>query len=196
MHCLTLMMCFFITTTLVHAQSLPPALPVVDNQLQTADGQTVWLQGINVPSLEWMPEGENVLRSTDVAITGWNANMIRLPLSQCRWFGHGERQSDGGAAYRKLVDDVLAMCVLHGAYLVLDLHWSNSGQWGKHMQQKHMPNQGSMEFWIDVAKRYANHPAVLFDLYNEPRDVTWEVWRNGRCVPNDIQNLWAHNRSR
>jgi hypothetical protein len=45
-----------------------------------------------------------------------------------------------------------------------------------------MPDDRSVEFWEDVAKAFANHSAVLFDLYNEPHDVTWEIWRNGGQV--------------
>ena len=37
-------------------------------------------------------------------------------------------------------------------------------------------------FWEAVAKAFANHPTVLFDLYNEPHDVSWQVWRNGGMV--------------
>jgi hypothetical protein len=42
-----------------------------------------------------------------------------------------------------------------------------------------MPDDHSVDFWASVAKEFANHPAVLFDLYNEPRDVSWQVWRDG-----------------
>jgi endoglucanase len=36
-----------------------------------------------------------------------------------------------------------------------------------------------VEFWKDAATRYKNHPAVLFELFNEPHGITWDVWRNG-----------------
>jgi hypothetical protein len=42
-----------------------------------------------------------------------------------------------------------------------------------------MPDSNSLAFWQDFAPVYANHPAVLFDLYNEPHDVSWEVWLHG-----------------
>ncbi|HWI57854.1 MAG TPA: cellulase family glycosylhydrolase, partial [Bacillota bacterium] len=46
----------------------------------------------------------------------------------------------------------------------------------------------SVTFWRDVAKLYANHPAVLFDLYNEPRNVSWAVWRDGGEVTEKADN--------
>lgn len=158
----------------------PPMLKVVGNKIVTVDGGTeVWLQGVNIPSLEWGPDGDDLIKSAEVAIADWHANVIRLPLSQDRWFGKGERQTDEGEAYRQRVDEMVAYCASKGAYVIIDLHWSDAGHWGKYMQQKNMPDPNSVTFWKDAAKRYANHPAVLFDLYNEPRNITWDVWRNG-----------------
>ena len=39
-----------------------------------------------------------------------------------------------------------------------------------------MPDRNSLAFWKDCAGAYKDHPAVLFDLYNEPHNVTWDVW--------------------
>ncbi|MGE5483065.1 MAG: cellulase family glycosylhydrolase [Bacteroidota bacterium] len=64
----------------------------------------------------------------------------------------------------------------------LDLHLSNAGGWGEYISQYAMPDMKSKAFWKDVATRCANHPAVMFDIYNEPRDVSWDVWKNGGRV--------------
>src|SRR5580765_7596074 len=42
-----------------------------------------------------------------------------------------------------------------------------------------MPDDHSVDFWTSAGKEFANHPAVLFDLYNEPGNVAWQVWRDG-----------------
>ena len=44
------------------------------------------------------------------------------------------------------------------------------------------PQEKHAAFWREVAGKYKNHPAVLFDLLNEPHDVSWEVWRDGGPV--------------
>jgi endoglucanase len=90
-----------------------------------------------------------------------------LPVTQKWWFGRGASQKDGGEAYRKLVDDVVTLIANRGKYVLLDLH-----QFGA-------PRQEHAEFWADAATKYKNHPAVLFDLFNEPHGMSWEVWRNG-----------------
>lgn len=161
----------------------PPALRVIGNQLRTPNGKPVRLQGVNVPSLEWSNTGDEKIReSVRVALDEWRSNAIRLPVSQDRWFGKAEGQTDGGKAYRSIVDSLIQDTSRRKAYLILDLHWSSAGEWGKNLGQHKMPDTNSLAFWQDAAVRYRNHSAVLFDLYNEPRDVSWEVWRNGGRV--------------
>ena len=88
-------------------------------------------------------------------------------------------QANWVESYGKQVVD---LCAGQGCYVVLDLHWSDAGEWGKQIGQHVMPDQNSMEFWKSCASTYKNHPAIIFDLYNEPHDVSWDVWSNGGQV--------------
>lgn len=162
--------------------ALPYTLHVDGPTLRDEHNQTVLLQGLNVPSLEWSNEGENVHRSMRVAVEEWKANVVRVPLAQDRWFGRAERQDDGGKAYQAIVDEFVRYGREKRVAIILDLHWSNAGTWGKRIRQHKMPDALSVRFWRDVARRYRHDGHVLFDLYNEPRDVSWEVWRNGGLV--------------
>jgi endoglucanase len=158
------------------ADKLPPALHVVGNQLQTASGQSVWLQGVAIPSLEWAGAGEHVLESIGVAIKDWKVNCIRLPVREHFWAGTGPYQNDGGMKYRQLVDDAVNLCAGHGVYIVIDLHVFRAA------------NEKHEAFWKDVSQRYKNHPAVLFELFNEPHDISWDVWRTGGRVTDEKKN--------
>jgi endoglucanase len=167
-------------------------LHTAGNKIINEKGQEVRLAGVNICSLEWNSRGNNVLASTREVFTNWNCNLVRLPLSQDRWFGRVSdwstpKHPDGGKQYRKIVDDVIEIALSYGKYIVLDLHWSNAGEWGKNIGQHYMPDENSLEFWLDVAGKYSNNSAVLFGLYNEPHDITWEVWRNGGTV-NETEN--------
>lgn len=164
------------------AFAAPPPLHVAGATLRTPAGKEVLLRGVNVASLEWTAAGENVLKSVQVAVDDWHANIIRLPLCQDRWFGKTEGQKDGGAAYREVVRQAVDEVSRRGAYILLDLHWSDAGQWGEHIGQHKMPDDNSVIFWKGCASAFANNPAVLFDLYNEPYGVTWSVWRDGGDV--------------
>lgn len=159
----------------VHAA--PPAeLRVSGNQIQTVSGRNVWLQGLNVASLEWSAGGEHVLRSIGVGINEWNANVIRLPVKESFWFGREKGQTDGGEKYRALVDSAVEAAAGRGAYLIIDLHRFGA------------PTEEHAAFWRDAAKRYANHPAVLYELFNEPHGISWDVWRDGGEVKTKPQD--------
>lgn len=171
----------------------PPALHAEGNRIIGPDGRTVRLRGVNIASLEWTDEGENVLRSLEVAIDDWGTNVVRVPLSQDRWFGRSPTQQDGGAGYRAIVDAMVAGAAERGAYILLDLHWSNAGARGRFAGQHQMPDRGSLHFWEALGQRYANHPAVLMGLYNEPHSVSWDVWLNGGEVEEKVESQTRHD---
>jgi endoglucanase len=163
--------------------SLRSPLQVVGARLLGSGGRPVVLRGVNTASLEWSSDGEgHILTTVDTAIQDWRVNHIRLPMAQDRWFGKAPEQKDEGKGYRALVRQVVDRCAARGCCVILDLHWSDAGEWGKQIGQHAMPDQNSLLFWKEVATVYRNHPGVLFDLYNEPHDVSWEVWRDGGMV--------------
>ena len=154
-------------------QYWPPELKVSGNRLVDPAGREVWLQGVNVPSLEWSVKGESVDRSVVTATQEWNANVIRLPVKGDHWFGRGKKhnaRTDGGQSYRETVDKAITLAANRGAYVVLDLHHYRASR------------KEDLDFWTDAATRYKNHPAVLFDLLNEPHGTSWEVWKNGGFI--------------
>lgn len=154
-------------------EQMPKPLHVAGNQLLTPDGKAVWLQGVAIPSMEWSAGGENILKSIQVALTDWKANCIRLCIREHFWAGKGPYQNDGGMRYRQLVEDAVNTCASRGAYLVLDLH------------DYRAPQEKHAAFWKVVGARFANHPAVIYELLNEPHDIPWEVWRNGGPVTDE-----------
>jgi endoglucanase len=150
----------------------PQELRVQGHQVLNKDDQPVWLQGVNVVSLEFLVQGDHVLKSTLVAIDHWKSNCIRLPVKEEYWFGETGGQKDGGKAYRELVDQAITLAANRGAYVLLDLHRFGA------------PRQEHATFWKDAAAKYKDHPAVLFDLFNEAHGTSWEAWRDGGPVPN------------
>ncbi len=160
----------------------PSELRVSGNRLVDTNGREVWLQGVAIPGLEIQPEGHGPVASTLEAIDNWRANVIRLAVKDEYWFGRGKPtnrsagQTDHGAAYRALVDAAVVAAANRGAYLVIDNHRYRA------IRDEHLV------FWVDVALRYKNHPAVLFDIINEPHGISWEVWRDGGFVAEKPKN--------
>jgi hypothetical protein len=180
----------------LESRLVPSSLPlhVVGNQLKDPANNTVVLRGVNIISLEWRPDGDNVMQAVNIAIKDWHATLLRLPVNEDYWFGHdqawtGTDSGDGGAAYRALVDQVVSTARASNVYVMLDLHWSDMGVWGANNGQHFLPDDHTQAFWQNAAPRYANNPAVLFDPYNEPHfandqpsDADFATWRNGGTI--------------
>ena len=160
-----------------------PSLKVDGNRVVNDKGERVRLRGVNAACLEWTSDGEgHILQTVRVAVQDWHSNVVRIPVSQDRWFGKAPEQTDDGAAYRALVGQVIDECVNLGAYAMVDMHWSDAGEWGKNIGQHVMPDRNTAAFWKAFAAIHQNKPGVIFDLYNEPHDVTWDQWLKGGPV--------------
>jgi endoglucanase len=185
----------FIATTL---WSAPPELKVNGTKFVTVNGGCeVRLVGVNTCGCEWSANGYgppsgsggNIVKSVEAAITTWKANCLRIPLNQDFWFGYSDGISKSSATqstanqtkYQTIIDSAIAAASRKNAYAELDLHWSGNGSWGSSVtaKQQNMPDDHSTDFWLDIAKRYKNNPDVLFNLYNEPKNDTWDIWKNG-----------------
>lgn len=148
----------------------PKMLKVVGNRLHDSDGKEVWLQGVNAGGFETLPQDDQPIKSLVVAIDEWKANCIRVPMKEEFWWGKSPYQNDGGEAFRKKIDKMITLAANRGAYIVIDLH------------RYRAPKQEHADFWKEFAARYKDHPAVLFDLLNEPHGISWKVWRDGGFV--------------
>lgn len=173
----------------VIAHAAPLALHTSGNKILNSKNEPVRLRGVNVASLECTSDGHGyILKTVEVAIHDWHVNTIRLPLTQDRWFGKMPEQSNNPAAYRALVHQITDYCATNNCYIILDLHWSDCNVWGRQVGQHSMPDKNSVEFWKDFAPQFANRPEVIFDLYNEPHDISWEIWRDGGVIK-DVPNV-------
>lgn len=148
----------------------PKMLKVVGNRLHDTDGKEVWLQGVNAGGLETLPQDDQPVKSLVVAIDDWKANCVRVPMKEEFWWGKSPYQKDGGEGYRKKLDKMITLAANRGAYIVIDLH------------RYRAPKQEHADFWKEFATLYKDHPAVLFDLLNEPHGISWEVWQKGGFV--------------
>lgn len=148
-------------------QKRPLMLHIENNKVVNELGQTVRLTGANVPSMQWSNGEKNLEESIAMTFDNWNANILRLCLTQKFWYGKEWYISDGGASYRKRVEGIVNMAASRGKYILIDLH-----EFG-------FPDENSPMFWRDIVAMYKNNPAVLFDILNEPHDTSWDFWRNG-----------------
>jgi endoglucanase len=159
---------------------------VSDNNLVDDAGRTVRLLGVNRSGLEYacvqgwgFADGPTDATSI-AAMKTWSIDAVRLPLNEDCWLGiNGVKTQYGGAAYRSYVKAFAARLSAAGLTVILDLHWSAPGTQRATGQQQMPDADHSPAFWSSVARAFRGNGNVVFDLYNEPHDVSWKCWRDG-----------------
>jgi len=122
------------------------------------------------------PEGEHWDESEfDLLVCDWGANVLRIPFNQ-EWVL-------AGGAYLEAMDRAVEFAAARGAYTVLALQWLDNHTvcgWdadGRPNFVAPLPNEASLELWRQLASRFRNEPAVLFDILSEPHGVPISVWQ-------------------
>jgi hypothetical protein len=176
----------------------PNGYYVLGPTIYDSNNQPHLFHGVDRPSLEWDPDGEG---SSGAGIPGqdfaamktWNANVVRLSLNQDFWLpGAALPAAKGSTAadYQATVASVITNAESVGLDVILDLHWSDQGNLAvttsgtmedspNVSDQQQMADTNSVTFWTDVAMAYKGDGHVMFELYNEPNNISPSVWLNG-----------------
>jgi aryl-phospho-beta-D-glucosidase BglC (GH1 family) len=144
-------------------------------------------RGVARPSLEWDPNGNLISAADFQAMASWHANVVRIALNQDFWLSGAALYSP---TYAAVVDGAVKAAEAAGLDVILDLHWSDEGNLGvtvsgktqdnaSNSNQQPMADVNSKQFWTEVAMKYKDDGHVLFELYNEPHNISWSVWLNG-----------------
>jgi len=152
--------------------SRPIVLTTNGARIVNDQGNTVLLKGVVRPSLEWNSQGQYLGASDIAAMHSWGANCIRIPLNQVWWIASKPRTTTG--SYKQIVDAMIYYAIQQGMAVILDLHKTDTSE-----APALMANQDSLTFWQDVAKTYASFGTVLFELYNEPVNISEQQWLSG-----------------
>jgi hypothetical protein len=106
-------------------------------------------------------------------VRGWGANVVRIPFTQSLVLG-GRNGDDYVSELREIVKWLGEL----GAYSILDLQWLDREKiWGPGENRvPPRPDEGSVECWERLTEAFRGDGGVIFDLFNEPHDVTSEEW--------------------
>jgi len=168
-----------------------PELRVVGNRLVDQDGATVQLRGVNRSGLEyaciqgWGFFDGPADDASVAAMASWGANVVRLPLNEDCWLGLNTPNPEySGPRYREAVSGFVSRLHAYGLAVILDLQWTENGGQPASGTLGPLPDaEHARAFWTSVATTFAADRSVLFDLFNEPHDVSWTCWRDGCTVP-------------
>jgi endoglucanase len=169
----------------------PLSIRVSGNKLVDGQGHVVQLRGVNRSSFEYAcaqgwglhePPGN---RTVLAAIKTWKANVVRVPLNEGCWLElPSVPAAYSGEVYRNEVANFVKRATDTGLYVILDLHWNAPGSQAPLGQQVMADADHSIAFWRSVATKFLGNNAVIYDLYNEPHDISWSCWRDG-CTTSD-----------
>jgi len=148
---------------------------VTGNKINDPTGASVTIRGIDRPSFEWVATGEQASLADYTLMKNWGANVVRISTNQDFWLA--------SSSYATTIDQQIAWVTQLGMGVILDLHWNNGAQ-------QNMADRNSITFWSQVATRYKGNAWVMFELYNEPHDVTWSQWLNGDATYAGMQQMY------
>jgi len=87
--------------------------------------------------------------------------------------------------YMQTIDRIVSYGEQLKMLIMLDNHLGTKGLTcgrGAWASNQRMPDARNNEFLKMLATRYKNRPYVAIDLYNEPHDISWDIWRKGGIV--------------
>ncbi|MEP6653924.1 MAG: glycoside hydrolase family 5 protein [Myxococcales bacterium] len=170
----------------VNGHPIAPGGYYVDgNKVYDDKGQVHVFKGVARPSLEWSVAGERLNAADYALMKQWGSNVVRLALNQDFWL-KGAAQTN--LLYPTTVDKQIQWAKAAGLDVILDLHWSDRGNLAmappanNGNSQQDMADLNSLQFWKEIADRYKEDGRITFELYNEPKDISWSVWKNGGQV--------------
>lgn len=179
-----------------------PWLRATGSRIATPGGEPVVLRGVNLLGLDAAgphPErgfaaGAGISEATVDAALGWGGNVIRLAINRDRVLnGYGRF---GPWEYLADLDRVIERAASRGAYTLLSLRrlddftvfGTRPGPDGAESLNfiAPQPDYDTIGMWRILGERYADEPAVLFDLFTSPHaalgddltgfDTDWPLW--------------------
>jgi hypothetical protein len=174
-----------------------PWLRVSGNSLTSLEGAPVILHGVSLLELEKQPSAvpaSSASASRVDAILAWKPSVIRLAITRTRVLQSSA--GSNGLEYLEELDQVVAQAAATGTYTMLSLRrLDDDTAFGTTIDASGdatpnflapQPDYDAIGMWRILGSRYADEPAVLFDLYSTPHpalpdDLTgmyseWELW--------------------
>jgi endoglucanase len=136
-------------------------LKVSGNKIVDKNNQPISLAG---NSLFWSNDGwggERYYTANTVSWlkNNWGSKVVRVAMG----VDEGGGYIGNPAGQRQKVKTVVDACLAQGLYVIID--------WHSHHAEDYRAQ--SIAFFQDMARTYGNSPNVMYEIYNEPLQVSW-----------------------
>lgn len=135
----------------------PLALTITDGQLLNSQNERIQLKGMSLFWSQWAPEFYNFETVKNLK-EGWNINVIRaaMAVEQGGYLENPQRE-------KEKVKQIIEAAIDLDLYVIVD--------WHDHHAEDHLPE--AKLFFAEIAKEYGHYPNLIYEIYNEPLDVSW-----------------------
>ena len=132
-------------------------LSVSGNRIVDARGNATQLKGMSLFWSQWMPQ-YYTSGTVNWLADDWNCSLVRAAMAVDQG-GYASAPAREQAKVEAVVDAAIAK----GLYVIIDFH--------THHAEDYLPE--AKRFFSAMARKYGNRPNVIYEIYNEPLDVSW-----------------------
>jgi len=155
------------------------SLQVQGNKIVDKTGNPVQLRGMSLFWSNWAGPWYNENAVSTLA-KDWKAGIVRAPMGI---EPDGAYLSNPDAEKAKIVS-VADAAITQGIYVIIDWHDHNA----------HNHTGQAQTFFTEMAQKYGNVPNVIFEVYNEPTQVSWDQVKSyAEQVIGSIRGTGANN---
>jgi hypothetical protein len=152
----------------------PTRLQAQGNQIINAVGTPVLLKGLMPPDPAKLHSKNRFNHDFFIKISETGANVIRIPVHPENWV------RDRDYLWRYL-DPIVAWAGELGMYVIIDWHYIGNVATGAGPQMPDLdvqPKELTLEFWQRTANYFQDTPNVIFEIFNEPQNITARDWHS------------------
>lgn len=148
----------------------PEGTPVAQNgqlhvegtNLVNEHGKAIQLRGMSTHGLQWYPWGDCLDENTlDALASDWGIDILRVSM-YVQEDGY-ETDPDG---FTQMADAIVDALIERGLYALIDWHMLDPGD-------PNVNTELAKNYFDHMATKYGGMPNVLYEIANEPSDVSW-----------------------
>ncbi len=136
-----------------------------------ADGAEVQVKGM---SLYWSLKQEAVdfwsAAGVQTMVNDMNIQIVRASMATGTedWSGGYKGYASDPNTQKNLVKTVVEAAIAQDIYVIID--W--------HSHEAHNQTESAKQFFAEMAQTYGQYDNVIFEIYNEPMDISWDQVKN------------------
>lgn len=152
----------------------PPFPQVSGNRIYALDGTVLSLRGVMPPDPQALDENGQFNRALYVEIAKQGANVVRVAVHPERWVKTPDY-------LQRYLIPVVAWGQELGLTVIIDWHYIGNVATGAGTEMPKISQQPlalTLEFWSRIASAFQDAPNVMFEIFNEPENISALVWRS------------------